>query len=295
MAEVVGSEELKGDPPVFPVILFGGGLAAVWQGQKGYKMNTEILNEMQSELLEVLSKDELLNKKGLSAIARLIKSDESRSVIRHAIKSSGGDKVQYVEGLKVLLSEYNTSAGIATRKLCDSVSTDKLSRTFLEERIIPLLVELSIIVKTGEKSYHWQAYDKIGRKPGLLDTVLSSFAPTPEKLAAKAESERAYAEKCKLDTARKTEAFAQRRKESAARAMNYTKEADTLAASLPAQPATIGDKIKANPAAALLAGLLAVGVIASVLTAEPQPQLNAPLLADVNGPPTLDPRILEGE
>lgn len=258
-------------------------------------MNTETLNDMQSELLEALSKDEMLNKKGLSAIAKLIKTDDARATIRHAIKSSNSDKAQFVEGMKRILCQYNTSAAISMRSLCDEAATSDMSGKSIERNIIPLLIELGIIIRTGERSSYWQAYDKIGHKPGLLDTVLSSFAATPEKLAAKAESERAYAEKCKLDTARKAEAFAQRRKESAARAMNYTKEADTLAASLPAQPATLGDKVKANPAAALLAGLLAVGVIASVLTAEQQPHLNAPLLADVNGAPTLDPRILAGE
>jgi hypothetical protein len=179
--------------------------------------------------------------------------------------------------------------------LCEQASTEKVSRKFLEEKAIPLLAELGVIVRTGERSSYWQAYDKIGHKPGLLDTVLSSFAATPEKLAAKAESERAYAEKCKLDTARKAEAFAQRRKEALMRTVNAAQEADKLTASLPVQPATIGDKIKANPAAAVLIALIAVGIGAAVMTSEPQQQALTPLIANVNGSPTLDPRILEGE
>lgn len=258
-------------------------------------MNIETLNEMQSELLDALSKDEILNKKGLSAIAKLIKSDDARAVIRHAIKSSNSDKAQFVEGMKRVLCQYNTSAAISMRSLCDEAAANDMSGKSIERNIIPLLIELGIIVKTGERSSYWQAYDKIGHKPCLLDTVLSSFAATPEKLAAKAESERAYAEKLKLETAKKAEAFAQRRKESAARAMNYTKEADALAASLPGQPETISDKVKANPAAAVLIALLAVGVGAAVMTSEPQQQALTPLIANVNGSPTLDPRILEGE
>ncbi|MEN9503960.1 MAG: hypothetical protein RI964_3245 [Pseudomonadota bacterium] len=257
-------------------------------------MNNETLNEMQTELLNALSKDEMLNKKGLSAIAKLIKSDDARATIRHAIKSSNSDKGQYVEGMKNILSQYSTSAAISMRSLCDEAATNDMSGKSIERNIIPLLIELNIIVKTGERSSHWQAWDKIGCKPGLLDTVLSSFAVTPEKLAAKAEAEKAYAEKLKLDAAKKTEALTLRRKEALMRTVNINKESDILAASLPTQPATLSDKIKANPAAALLGGLLVVGVIASVLTAEPQQALT-PLVASVNGSPAIDPRILEGE
>ena len=258
-------------------------------------MNTETLNQMTVNLLESLDKDELLNQKGISAIVSLIKRDDSRATIRHTIKTNGGDKVHYVEGMKALISHYDTSAAISMRGLCEQSATEKVSRKFLEEKIVPLLTELGVIVRAGERSSYWQAYNKIGHKPGLLDTVLSSFAATPEKLAAKAETQRAYAEKLKLDTAKKAEAFAQRRKEALMRTVNATKEADTLTASLPGQPETLGDKVKANPAAAVLIGFLIVGIGAAMMTSEPQQQALTPLIANVNGSPTLDPRILAGE
>lgn len=263
-------------------------------------MNTDInkpddtellLNNMQKKLTESSYRD----KKGRAAIAKLLTSDAAIRLMESTADKLGIEPLTVGRGLALAMCQYRTSAAIKGVELGAQITPEGMPGKFGYEHIIPLCIELGFIVKTGERSTAWAAFDKIGQKPGLLDTVLSSFAATPEKLAAKAESERAYAEKCKLDTARKAEAFAQRRKESAARAMSYTQEADKLTASLPGQPETISDKVKANPAAAVLIALLAVGVGAAVMTSEPQQQALTPLIANVNGSPTLDPRILEGE
>ena len=250
-----------------------------------------LLNNMQKKLTESSYRD----KKGRAAIAKLLTSDTAIRLMESTADKLGTEPLTVGRGLALAMCQYHTSAAIKGVELGAQITPEGMPGKFGYEHIIPLCIELGFIVKTGERSAAWAAYDKIGRKPGLLDTVLSSFAATPEKLAAKAESERAYAEKCKLDTARKAEAFAQRRKESAARAMNYTQEADKLTASLPGQPETISDKVKANPAAAVLIGLLVVGIGAAVMTSEPQQQALTPLVASVNGSPTLDPRILAGE
>lgn len=251
-----------------------------------------LLNNMQKKLTESSYRD----KKGRAAIAKLLTSDAAIRLMESTADKLGIEPITVGRGLALAMRQYRTGSQINVTDLGNAINLEGVGVRFGRETIIPLAIELGFIIKTGERSTAWAAYDKIGgHKPGLLDTVLSSFAATPEKLAAKAESERAYAEKLKLETAKKAEAFAQRRKESAARAMNYTKEADTLAASLPGQPETIVDKVKANPLAAALVGFLVVGMGAAVMTSEPQQQALTPLIASVNGSPTLDPRILEGE
>lgn len=254
--------------------------------------DTEVLlQKMQKKITETSYRD----KKGRAAIAKILTSDTTIRLMESTADKIGVEPITVGRGLALAMSQYHTGAQVKAVDLGAAITPAGMPSKFGYEQIIPLLVELGIIVKTGERASYWQAYDKIGHKPGLMDTVLSSFAATPEKLAAKAESERAYAEKCKLETAKKAEAFAQRRKEALMRTVNATKEADTLTASLPVQPETIGDKIKANPAAAALIGLVMVGVVAATLTTEPQQQAVTPLIANVNGSPTLDPRILAGE
>lgn len=250
-----------------------------------------LLQNMQKKLTESSYRDN----KGRAAIAKLLTSDTAIRLIESTADKLGIEPIIVGRSLALAMTHYHTGQTVRSVELGSQLTPDGMPNKWGYEHILPLLVELNIIVKTGERSTAWAAYDKIGHKPGLLDTVLSSFAATPEKLAAKAESERAYAEKLKLDTARKAEAFAHRRKEALMRTITASQEADKLTSSLPAQPATLGDKVKANPAAAVLIGFLAVGVVAAVLTAEPQPQIHAPLIANVNGSPTLDPRILAGE
>ena len=246
---------------------------------------------MQKKLTESSYRD----KKGRAAIAKLLTSDTAIRLMESTADKLGVEPLTVGRGLALAMCQYRTSAAIKGVELGAQITPEGMPGKFGYEHIIPLCIELGFIVKTGERSTAWAAFDKIGHKPGLLDRTVSSFAATPEKLAAKAESERAFAEKCKLETAKKAEAFAQRRKEALMRTVNATKEADKLTASLPGQPETIGDKIKANPAAAALIALLVVGVGAAVMTSEPQQQALSPLVASVNGSPTLDPRVLAGE
>lgn len=259
-------------------------------------MNNEPLNQMTVNLLEALDKDEILNQKGVVAIVKLIKGDTARATIRHAIKSTGSDKAQFVEGLKGIISQYNSSAAISVRDIGRQAATaTNAPQRMIEEKIIPLLVELGVICKTGEKSYHWQSAELIGNKPGLLDALKASVANTPEKLAVKAAAERAYAEKCKLAADTKRETYALRRKEAAIRTQAAIQQADELAANNPA-PASWFDSVKANPVPAAFVLLLVIGVGASMTTpdqAQPSPLLSA--MPSPNGSPTLDPRILAGE
>ena len=225
-------------------------------------MNKETLDKMTVNLLDALDRDEILNQKGTSAIVKLIKGDTARATIRHAIKSTGSDKAQFVEGLKALLSQYNSSAAFSVRSLCELAATDKTSRRFLEERITPLLAELGVICKTGEKSYHWQAWDKIGATPGLLDALKSSFEVTPAKAALRAAQDAAHDEALKLRVTKKQAAIANKRKATALQAVNASQEAERIAASLPTNEGGAAGWAKQNPTliiVALLAGIVAIG------------------------------------
>lgn len=258
-------------------------------------MSTDATENLLLQLSKKLQESSYRDAQGRAAIAKLITADATVRLIEASADKLGVEPLTVGRGLALAMNLYRTGSPIKAVELGAAITPEGLPSKFGYEHIIPLLVELGIIVKTGERSSYWQAYDKVGQKPGLLAAVLSCFAASPERQAAEAEAERAYAEKRKLETARKTEAFAQRRKEALMRTVNANQEADKLTASLPGQPETISDKVKANPAAAVLIALLAVGVGAAVMTSEPQQQALTPLNASVNGSPTLDPRILAGE
>lgn len=258
-------------------------------------MSNETLTQMAVNLLEAIDNDEILNQKGTNAIVKLIKGDAARATVRHAIVSTGSDKGRFVEGLKAVLAQYKSGASISVRTLCDDAAIEGSSGKTLERNIIPLLVELGIIIKVGERSYHWQAAELIGNKPGLLDALKASLANTPEKLAVKAAADRAYAEKRKLAADTKRETYALRRKEAAIRTQAAIQQADELAAANPT-PASWLDSVKANPLPVAFVLLLAVGIVSSMTTpnqVQPSPLLSA--MPSPNGSPTLDPRILAGE
>ena len=226
-------------------------------------MNKETLDKMTVNLLDALDRDEILNQKGTSAIVKLIKGDTARATIRHAIKSTGSDKAQFVEGLKGIISQYNSSAAISVRDTCRlAAATTNAPQRMIEEKILPLLIELGVICKTGEKSYHWQAWDKIGATPGLLDALKSSFEVTPAKAALRAAQDAAHDEALKLRVTQKQAAIANKRKATALQAVNASQEAERIAASLPTNEGGAAGWAKQNPTliiVALLAGIVAIG------------------------------------
>ncbi len=268
--ELTGKEQAASpENTVFP---FSTGLAQVWHSQKGEVMSNTALETMQLDLVEALENDELINGKGMVSIAKLIKSDTSRAAIRHAIKSSGGDNQQYAEGLKVLIAQYNTSASISTRSLCDGASTSKVSRRFLEERIVPLLVELGIIIKAGEKSYHWQAWDKIGSKPGMLEAYIKPLFDTSEtKQALRKQQAQAADEARMLQLARKQSAIAHQRKAALLNAANAQSEAQRIESTLPPEQESMGQWAKSKAMPLVIIALLGVVGVGGMLSGENYP------------------------
>lgn len=231
-------------------------------------MNNETLNQMTVNLLESLDKDELLNQKGISAIVSLIKRDDSRAAIRHAIKSTNGDKLQYAEGIKALVALYDNSAAISVRGLCEQAATDKAPRRFLEEKIIPLLVDLGVIIRAGERSNHWQAFDKIGTKAGLLENLKSMLEVTPEKLALRAAQDKAVDESRLLAIAKKQAAIANNRKATVLQAVNAAQEAERIAATLPKGNPGAAGWITQNPGLLVVIGLALIVAVGGQMSGD---------------------------
>lgn len=230
-------------------------------------MNNETLNQMTVNLLESLDKDELLNQKGISSIVSLIKRDDSRAAIRHAIKSTNGDKLQYAEGIKALVALYDNSAAISVRGLCEQAATEKAPRRFLEEKIIPLLVDLGVIIRAGERSNHWQAFDKIGTKAGLLESLKSMLEVTPEKLALRAAQDKAVDESRLLAIAKKQAAIANNRKATVLQAVNAAQEAERIAATLPSEH-SVSSWAKQNPGLLVVIGLALIVVVGGQMSGD---------------------------
>jgi hypothetical protein len=241
------------------------------------KTAPESLDGMQKELLEALDNDELLSAKGKKAIVRLIKSDESRATIRHTIKSSGLDKHQYIAALQSVLMHYSTSQQVIARAACEEAGGK-----WAERHVMPLLVELGIIVRVGDRSAHWQAWDKIGCTTTLLDKCKAALELTPAQRAAAAASDALYAERKKLETITKQEATMKQQAAALARIAAERDKLATLAAANPTNP-TMWDKAKQHPAAVALVAVLLAGLVFSkskTIDDTPLPAFQAQIAAD---------------
>ena len=216
----------------------------------------------QYKLLAALEKADLRSQKGREAIHKLIMRAESIRTLSDTIKASSGDRKQYTAGLLALVKLYDCGASVSTRTLCTQAATDGLAVNMLESKIVPLLVDLGIILKLGEKSYQWQTAELIGNQPGLLDALKSSFEVTPAKAALRAAQDAAHDEALKLRVTQKQAAIANKRKATALQAVNASQEAERIAASLPTNEGGAAGWAKQNPTliiVALLAGIVAIG------------------------------------
>lgn len=234
--------------------------------QTGDEMDAMTTDNMQEKLLSALEKNDIRNEKGRKAAANLIMKPESIHIIADAIKASSGDRKQFTAGLLALVKLYDSGASVAIRALCTQAATDGLTVNMLETRIIPLLVELGIILKLGEKSYQWQAFDKIGTKAGLLDNFKAMLEVTPEKLALRAAQDRATDEARLLTITKKQAAIANNRKATALQAVNASQEAERIAATLPKGNPGAAGWITQNPGIAISLALVLVVVVGGKMT-----------------------------
>ena len=203
----------------------------------------------ESKILEALEQADIRNEKGRDAITKLIMQPESIRLMADAIKATNGERKQYTTGIMALIKHYDCGAAVSLREVSVIAATDTLTANFLQTRVIPILVDLGIILKLGEKSYRWQVAEKIGCKAGILDLCKSWLELTPEKQALRQQQASAADEERLLRLSQKQAAIAQRRKQAVMQAANNAAEAERIAATLPGDNTEPGISgwVKTNP------------------------------------------------
>lgn len=233
---------------------------------------------VQEKLLAELKKADLRNQKGRESIHSLITQPHSVRILSDTVKAHNGNREQYVSGLLALVNHYDCGASVSTRALATQAACEGLSATFLETKLIPLLVELGVIVRISEKSYRWQIAEKIGTKPTLL-AYLKPVLDIESTQALRKQQAVAANEVRLLELARKQALLAQKRKQTTMQALNAAQEAERLAASLPTTPKTSLDWAKSNAMPLVIMALLGAVVIGGILQPTGTPA-NSPQLAN---------------
>lgn len=259
---------------------------------KTYRESEKVSESDTQELESSLFVDLLADENGRKSAIAIIKSDSGRRTVVNAISSNGLDKAKAIIGLNAVLHQYHSGEIIRMRAMCEtaaaSVSSASLSRDFLERSIVPMLVELGIIIRSGERTAYWQPHDLIGQPPTIRRRIRKLFELTPEQQELKRLADEAYAEQQKLKALETREAYMLQQKQAYARLSAHQQQLDGLAAKHQPQK-TLMDKAKANPGAILLIGSLAVfgitGLIAGKRTDDtPMPTVNAAMQAPAPQP-----------
>jgi hypothetical protein len=237
---------------------------------------------VQEKLLAELKKADLRNQKGRESIHALLIKPHAVKLLSDHVKAHNGDREQYVSGLLALVNHYDCGAPIALREVCTLAATPDFSANLLQTKLIPLLVELGIILRLGERSYQWQIAEKIGTKPTLL-AYLKPVLDVESTQALRKQQAIAANEVRLLELARKQSLLAQKRKQITMQALNAAQEAERLAASLPTTPKTSLDWAKSNAMPLTILVLFLAVVIGGVLQPTGTPA-NSPQLAQPIAP-----------
>jgi hypothetical protein len=248
-------------------------------------MTPNTLNDsqtVQEKLLAELKKADLRNVKGRESIHSLIIKPHAVKLISDTVKAHNGDREQYVSGLLALVTHYDCGAPIALRDVCTQAATPDFSANLLQTKLIPLLVELGIILRLGERSYQWQIAEKIGTKPTLL-AYLKPVLDVESTQALRKQQAIAANEVRLLDLAKKQALIAQKRKQTTMQALNAAQEAERLAASLPVTPKTSMDWVKSNAMPLTILVLFSAVVIGGLIQPQGTPA-NSPQLAQQVAP-----------
>ena len=235
----------------------------------------------QYELESSLFVDLLATENGKKAAISVIKSDSGRRTVVNAITTNGLDKTKAIAGITAVMRQYQSGEIIRMRQMCEEAAATTngyLSRDFLERYIAPMLVDLGIIIKAGERSAYWQVHHLIGKKTNLIDHCKRLFELTPAQRELKQLADELYTEQQKLNTLNKREMTMQQQKAAYMRITTQQQQLSELAVQNPTQ-ATLLDKAKANPGATLMLGTLIAGVLVAALSGAPTPVNDAPIPA----------------
>lgn len=246
---------------------------------KTYREALEIPFHDQYELEPALFVDILADENGKKSAINLIKSDSGRHTVVNAITTNGLDKAKAVAGITALMQQYHSGEIIRIRQLCEAAAattSGNLSRDYLERSVVPILVELGIIIRPGERSAYWQPHNLIGRPPSLIDFFKSLFELTPAQRELTQLADQLYAEQQKLNALNKREMTMQQQKAAYMRITTQSQQLAEMAVQNPTQ-ATLWDKVRTNPGATLMLATLAAGVLMAAMGNTPTTVSDAPM------------------
>lgn len=255
-----------------------------------YRTAEKLLVSDNYELENSLFVDLLADEKGRKAAIAVIKSAQGRKIIVNTITTSGLDKAKVVIGLTLALRQYHSGQVVRIRALCEEIATEETPRKFLEVSIIPMLIEIGIIIRSGERSAYWQPHNLIGRTPGLIATAKRLFELTPAQRELKQIADQTHAEQQKLAALKKREMMMEQQKQTYMRMTTQSQQLAELAGQHPTH-STLWGKAIANPGAMLMLGTLAAGVIMAAIGSAPvndapMPTLSAAMQAPAPTPDT---------
>ena len=226
-------------------------------------MNDELLNITKEDFLSnfeaKLDEHGTRNKKGKAAILKLLTEELS---VREAEKLA--DKLEVdplLIGRCLALAMFNYKSGRPTtlKELISKLAVEGLSVRNISEGVVPLLVDLGVLVKEGERGLSWQTYDKIGAKPTFFTAhVKPLFASSEAKKALLKENDKALEEAAKLKVIEKQNAIAQRAKLVALQAANAHAEAAKTLETVPTVTQGFGAFIKQYGMPLIIIGLFGV-------------------------------------
>lgn len=241
-----------------------------------YRTAEKLSESDNCELDNCLFVDLLADEKGRKSAIALIKSDQGRSIVVNAVTTNGLDKSKVVMGLTAVMRQYHSGHIVRIRALCEEIATEETPRKFLESSIIPMLVEIGIIIRPGERSAYWQPHNLMGKTPSLIDLCKRLFELTPAQRELKQLADQLYAEQQKLNALSKREMTMQQQKAAYMRITTQSQQLAEMAVQNPTQ-ATLWDKARANPGATLMLATLAAGVLMAALGSAPSTVSDAPM------------------
>lgn len=251
--------------------------------------NNDLINNLGKKLEESATRD----KKGKAALAVLLVHPSTISAIETLADRLSTHPITIAKALVAAHAHYRSGQSVSAKTLADNLNIDELSARACYEYIIPLLIDLNILIRHGERSLTWQEWDKVGQTPSILSKLTVIFTSTPEQQAVKAAANKARAEYLKLKAEQKSESYARQRLELSRRQQLLAAE---LAQNIPPKTESWLDNLKQHPAPVALIVLLTIGLISTALNSrdyqahqvQPTPAWAAmPTHAD----PLHDPRI----
>lgn len=221
----------------------------------------EFLENLSSKLDEFGTRD----KKGKAVIAALLTQDATVMAIENLADKLEVEPLIVGKCLALGMYHYRSNRPIRLKEFMKMLAVEGISERNINDHILPLLIELGVIIKEGERVIYWQQWDKIGAKPTFFNAhVKPLFASSEAKKALLKENDKALEEAAKLKVIEKQNAIAQRAKLVALQAANAHAEAAKTLETVPTVTQGFGAFIKQYGMPLTIIGLFGVIVVYSL-------------------------------